>query len=1170
MSAIVNDRDLLLQATSPRLLPVTLPDSIYMPAVKGVQLTSSGTNFQVTSAGAASPSNFVITATLKQITGTVAFTVTSGSATLTGTGNTRTLTYSGSTFPVTVHAAVTDTDGTVYTADLSFTKVVDGTSGSTAKLLSIISDSQVFQIAKDGTVTPSTITLTLNQQNLAGSPTFTVTSGTATLSGTGSSRTLSYANLSTDTATIQVSQDGLTDTVTLVKLREGTDSIVGFLTNEAQTIPATSAGVVTSADFGGAAGTFKVYKGITDVTASASFSFAAFGNPDGVTASIGSTNGAYSVTGAGTWANSSNVTVVTFQAAYGGVTLQKVFTVTKSRQGVAGADSTSYWMTRSAAAIVKNADGTYASATILFAALAQTGTSAPAAYSGRFLVATSTDGTNYTTQYTTANTTNESSKTYTIPAGVVAVKAQLYRAESSGVAASVLLDESITYVVTAGTHAITPIISNDSTTLPASSSGAVTSYSGSGTDIQMWEGTNALTYITSGTPAAGQWTISSSTISPSTSITLGAITAIGTPATIARVSDYSSMNANTSLITVTFAISLKRSDGTVMSFNVVQAIAKASAGLRGSLSANGLDYGIRAPNSQWDDNSANRVIENRATGSTLTTGIAAGSMTAPGLRIGDEVTLANGAPWTATKGAWSSATAYSKNDYVVASNVVYRALQDSTNQTPSSTSQYWLVIGTSTDRTTWVANTVYNQYDRLTDSGTVYFTLWPKHTSTASVTFAAEQLTPNVAITRYWTGGAWGDYAQVYDGNLLVRGSVSADKLYVNFLSAIVAHLGTVDIDAGGYLRGGQTDYDTGTGFFLGHTSTGAGGTAYKFSIGSHTGPALLWNGTQFLIRSASGNQRIEIDSSQNMLLGYDSSGNVTFRVGGTLGSGYFSSVTSIMPALFATGTDTPALVGAGTGTGGVNSSLANGVKGQSDYAEGVYGIGTVSGGAAHGVRGKNTAAAGAGTGWGSAPENTAGTGSTSVGGVIGSANGYDFYADGNGQNYGPFTGTHDCLVPNGVTLQPGQIVVDVEVMERNGWSSTVTRVETSSQAYQEGVLGVICADGRPLRYSKPAVFIDAWLDGSTQPTMKASYEAMQDAYWVYAANALGEGQMQVTGEGGDITKGCFIVTSSTPGVGMRQSDNIYRTYTVAKARESVTFSDPSEIKIIACTYHSA
>jgi hypothetical protein len=67
--------------------------------------------------------------------------------------------------------------------------------------------------------------------------------------------------------------------------------------------------------------------------------------------------------------------------------------------------------------------------------------------------------------------------------------------------------------------------------------------------------------------------------------------------------------------------------------------------------------------------------------------------------------------------------------------------------------------------------------------------------------------------------------------------------------------------------------------------------------------------------------------------------------------------------------------------------------------------------------------------------------------------------------------------------------------------------------------------------------------------------------------NSLGEGQVNVCGENGDIEIGDLIVTSSIRGKGMRQSDDIVRNYTVAKSREAVTFSSPTEVKTIACIY---
>ena len=75
------------------------------------------------------------------------------------------------------------------------------------------------------------------------------------------------------------------------------------------------------------------------------------------------------------------------------------------------------------------------------------------------------------------------------------------------------------------------------------------------------------------------------------------------------------------------------------------------------------------------------------------------------------------------------------------------------------------------------------------------------------------------------------------------------------------------------------------------------------------------------------------------------------------------------------------------------------------------------------------------------------------------------------------------------------------------------------------------------------------------------------DNYNKVIFNALGEGLINVCGEGGSIEVGDLIVTSSIAGKGMKQADDIIRGYTVAKARESVTFNSPDEIKQIACIY---
>lgn len=64
-----------------------------------------------------------------------------------------------------------------------------------------------------------------------------------------------------------------------------------------------------------------------------------------------------------------------------------------------------------------------------------------------------------------------------------------------------------------------------------------------------------------------------------------------------------------------------------------------------------------------------------------------------------------------------------------------------------------------------------------------------------------------------------------------------ADQAKYGIESAITIAAGGIAMSGGGYIRGGQTDYNTGTGFFLGYSS------GYKFSIGNSSTNYLTWNG---------------------------------------------------------------------------------------------------------------------------------------------------------------------------------------------------------------------------------------------------------------------------------------------------------------------------------------
>lgn len=356
-----------------------------------------------------------------------------------------------------------------------------------------------------------------------------------------------------------------------------------------------------------------------------------------------------------------------------------------------------------------------------------------------------------------------------------------------------------------------------------------------------------------------------------------------------------------------------------------------------------------------------------------------------------------------------------------------------------------------------------------------------------------------------------------YLSNLKV-GSLSAITVNTGNLTAT----GSINTSTTGNVRGGQTDYNTGTGYFLGYS-----GGAYKFSIGSSTNN-MLWNGSSFAVNG-----------------GTIRGGTIGIGTGGATPGGFRFEVLPLgvvyVDTLYGEGQLFANTVYDVTPITGITQRNQTAI------------IGTVStgnsGGNAHGVRGQNLTA------------NTSG--------LVGAANGYDFYADGGGTNYGPFTGTHDSLVPIGTTFTVGDIVADVKVVETNGVSSTITEVETTTVANQANILGVVCSAPSSLEHIKPAVFIEGFDPQTYLPIMKPSYAVNCAIYNFMPVNSVGEGQINVCGEGGNIAAGDLIVTSSMPGKGMKQADNIVRSVTVAKAREAVTFSSPTQVKMIACIYLS-
>ena len=102
---------------------------------------------------------------------------------------------------------------------LSFNGAMD------AKLIRLISESQVFAIDKYGTPSRDSITFTASTQNTTGDVTWTVNPSVAlTTTANPNERVLSYSNMRNhEQVTVTVSCDGVTDVVSIYKVRDGQD-----------------------------------------------------------------------------------------------------------------------------------------------------------------------------------------------------------------------------------------------------------------------------------------------------------------------------------------------------------------------------------------------------------------------------------------------------------------------------------------------------------------------------------------------------------------------------------------------------------------------------------------------------------------------------------------------------------------------------------------------------------------------------------------------------------------------------------------------------------------------------------------------------------------------------------------------------------------------------------
>lgn len=368
--------------------------------------------------------------------------------------------------------------------------------------------------------------------------------GAATLTGSGLSRALSLANFIANSGTVRVvvtaEYGDLTDSVTIVRLQNGVSPITGYLTNEAVTLPADAAGSVPS--FAGASGLFKVFEGVTPITSGVTYSVE---GSSAITVTI-SASGAYEVTAM----DSQSYGAATLRAVYQGVTIDRVFWVSKA---LAGTSSSVLTLSAPAQAFTFDGGGAAAptSQSIVFTANRQnlTGTVVWTARAfnaaGADIGAATLTGSGDTRTLSLANfQANSGTQSVTVTATLGG-----------------LSDSMTVYRLADGAAGLTGLLSNEAVTLSAAADGTVSDFSPASGQFRLFRGTTDVT--TSGSFSVFSQTSCSVSINP-----------------ISGAYSVASMSADTATATLRATISGATID-------LVLSLAKARRGVTGDPGATG-------------------------------------------------------------------------------------------------------------------------------------------------------------------------------------------------------------------------------------------------------------------------------------------------------------------------------------------------------------------------------------------------------------------------------------------------------------------------------------------------------------------------------------------------------------------------------------------------------
>lgn len=511
--------------------------------------------------------------------------------------------------------------------------------------------------------------------------------------------------------------------------------------------------------------------------------------------------------------------------------------------------------------------------------------------------------------------------------------------------------------VSAGSIGVASIgvsLSNPAFAIPTDSGGGSAVYTGSGTNIYVYEGNTALNYDGVGT-TAGTWKVTSAT---GVSITPGGITDGGLFAIVAAASALSAATAS-----ISFVIDGKIADGTAFSRTITQSFSRAVGGTAGTPGAEGTKS-ITVSAFQWSNSGL------------------------PAYSTAFTYTWSSGAISAYPSGWTSSAPASPGSGYTLYMiNLIISATLSATTTATNWSNSTTGAIGYRQDGSIGATGgSGVIAYKLVSGASLPAAPAAPSGASTSGAWSAEYTLwhdrAPTAMATNDWLFQADGTYSTP---TYTWFSPTYLATFKVGTLSALSAELGVLQISSGSNLHSSGKAYGTATaGFFLGWDSS-----AYKFDITHDSthyfrydpGVGILFAG------DIDTTGKIVGTASYSTGLGYNAAIYGNASVSGSVGV-IGNATTGIGVMGFSAGN--AGVYGSNTGIGAYNNhgvygissgssagiAIGNGVHGESSQGNGVFGRTSVTSGSRAGVYGL---AAGAGTG-------VYGTCATSGKGVMGTA----------------------------------------------------------------------------------------------------------------------------------------------------------------------------------------